>query len=87
MIDGARGGEAGYWARRVQYARETRLLSGLVSRPPARKTSDELDPHKRPAEPHELVDERLYYADQTPGLDEAHCRPGHPLYRPTGGPR
>lgn len=52
--------------------------------PPLKRTNDDLDPHKRPPAAHELADERSFYDDQTPGLDEAHCRPGHPLYQPKG---
>lgn len=77
-------GEAGYWARRVRYARELRVFSGYVPARPPRRTSDELDPHHRPPSTHERAGEALYLADQTPGLDEAHCHPGHPAYQPKG---
>lgn len=85
MSDTGRGGEAGYWARRVEYARAIRLLSGYTRPLRSPPTNRELDPHKRPPEPHELAAERQFYEDMTPGLDEAHCRPGHPAYQPPGG--
>lgn len=84
MSDSPRGGEAGYWARRVQYAREVRVLSGYVRPLRPRPTSRELDPHTAPVPQRVLAAERDWLDDMTPGLDEAHCRPGHPAYQPKG---
>lgn len=84
MTDHARSGEAGYWARRVQYARDLRLASAGPPMPARRDRARDLDPHTRPPAAHELAGEELRLADETPGRDESHTMPGHPSYQPKG---
>lgn len=56
---------------------------GRYRPPPPRETKQsDLDPHKQPDTPWEAAERASFLADQTPGLDEAHCIYGHPNYQP-----
>lgn len=70
MSNPARAGESGYWARRVEYARQIRLLSGHVPAARPRKTARELDPMYQPDTTDQARQRELWTADETPGMDE-----------------